>query len=783
MTVSPEEFERHLDDALWRIRHIYTIRHEDGVRRQFVPNEEQEEVLHAIFVEGCSIIAIPKARQLGMSTLIAIVILDALLFSTDIECCLTDLNSKNAKHKLTKIVLYAFDGLPRWLRSRYTVYSRNVQQGEFSLGPVGLRATGENSDAKPYSTFMAGEKARGGTFQIYWFSEWQQVSAKRPQDSEEILTGGWPAGEQGTRIIETTWKGGQHGDCWNIVKDGLDELTGQPLAAEFRTKSTPRILFFPWWKKKAYREAGSPSLIRPETWTYFKLLEAELGIKFDHEQMLWYQIQHRRYGIFVKGEYPSTIHECWEAPIEGAIWAEAMDECKRAGRVCEVPHDAEAEVDTTWDLGAPQNTATCYWQHQAGRRNMIDHDGGLNLDLRDRLIRMKAKGYIYGNHYLPHDAASFEKDGVTFQRSFEQIASEIGLSGRVVPLKRAKNIWTGIVQFQTMLLSMWIDREKCKMWIDAAQLYRRKEDPTNKKKFLDEVVKDWTNHHCDAARYLAEADLLGHIPNSSNGVMTNCYFDSVVLSSMTQDCIAKPPTIWQVDNAGSNFIHVSARRAEDGWLRQWESPLIGRSYIVSLHNGALGVWRAAGYDAGSGTDNPTALVAACLPQKIINPTLLYEWAALASALYGGAPIAADVLSLPGSVQALRDLGAPVIARRQPDEKRLVGAASERQRHWGIELKPDVFGQGLNTLQTLIRDEQITIYCARTLHEMGGYRNSSASAPVLDPGAGDNWVKMTAMGVLFISQSAPNRAGSATGGRVGTSERGLQAYRQKQKARS
>lgn len=753
MTTENKPTPEDMGDPLWRICHIYTIRSEEGKPVSFKPNEEQMEVLREIYEYGSSIIVIVKARQLGMSTLLAIICLDCILFGTSIETGLIDYNSNNAKKKLREKVFYAFDRLHPALKACYKVYSRSIQKGEFSIGPVWGAASTDKTDEQPYSTFYAGETPRGGTFQFLWFSEWWETAARFPQRSEDILTAGWPAGEQGVRVIETTVHGGKRGEAWNITKQGLGH-NGVPLARELRTSKTPVVVFFPWWKKAKYREQGSLELVRPEIHRYFDELSVKLDVEFDHEQMLWYQSQFDTFGVFVKGQYPSTIHECWEAPVEGAILAEALDKCKKDGRVAELPYNASYEVDTFWDLGAPENTRTGYVQHINGQHIIIDHDGEMKLTLPDRIKHLKAKGYLYGTHYIPHDAGQRMKNGISYFQEFENELLRQGVPGRVIQLKVTPNKWLGINHLNHMLRTNICINSELTPLIDDMDLYRRKEDKTAPEKFTDEIAKGHWEHSVDSIRYLAESDLAGFLPSSSNGIMTNLYFDAPYIRELTQSMPEHRCGTWAIEFQGNkDFGRITARRDDTGgWLRIWEDPVPGRSYIVSLTLGAITVWRASMWDATSGKELPATLAAACVDEQGIHTSNLYKWASMASTHYGDAPITVDITSLPGAVEAMRLIGASVMARRQSASDRRVGQQSQEQRKPGHDFGPPERLEAYSILQALMRDKQAAIYCPVTLRQMQSIIIGDSGLPDLTDGAKEHWVKASALAVWNIGQA-------------------------------
>ena len=66
-------------------------------------------------------------------------------------------------------------------------------------------------------------------------------------------------------------------------------------------------------------------------------------------------------------------------------------------------------------LGSPVNTVTWYFQlGPMGEIRVIDVDMDLDIPPVERVARMLAKGYLYGSHFLPHDAMQTQKSGRTF---------------------------------------------------------------------------------------------------------------------------------------------------------------------------------------------------------------------------------------------------------------------------------------------------------------------------------------------------------------------------------
>src|SRR6185295_17418781 len=97
----------------WRLDNLYFIQNERGEVVRFVRNESQ----HAFWDNAWYLNAILKARQLGFSTLMALLELDTCLFNSNISAGIVDYSLVDAKKKLAKVA-FAYQRLPAWLRQR-----------------------------------------------------------------------------------------------------------------------------------------------------------------------------------------------------------------------------------------------------------------------------------------------------------------------------------------------------------------------------------------------------------------------------------------------------------------------------------------------------------------------------------------------------------------------------------------------------------------------------------------------------------------------------------------
>ena len=216
--------------------------------------------------------------------------------------------------------------------------------------------------------------------------------------------------------------------------------------------------------------------------------------------MSWYQRKRDELGMFILREYPSTLEECFQSPVEGAIYAELIDKLRAEGAIRPWKVDRSALVHTCWDLGSPVNTCVWFFQVLAGEIRVIDIDMDLDLTPVERVSRMLAKGYLYGSHFLPHDAMATQKSGRTFLMELK----ETGLAN-VKAVPRTYDVWIGINKLRGILPRFSFRVPECERGLEALCAYHTVRE-TSTGIARDEPCHDANSHACDALRVLAEAE-------------------------------------------------------------------------------------------------------------------------------------------------------------------------------------------------------------------------------------------------------------------------------------
>jgi hypothetical protein len=294
----------------WRLQSLYSIRTREGSVIPFRPRPQQQEIIELIYRQGCRRIIILKARQLGFSTLLGVVCADRLCFGMGQQISLIDQTLEDARQKLRDIVLVAYESLDPALKRELPLVRSNT--GELAVRFV-------RHEEALANTLFGGTHGRGGANSFLWVSEWGTIQSSDLARSEEILTGALPSAGDGTIVVETTWKGGRHGHLWNLVKSALETPEERKGPLDWR------VVFFPWTDEPAYCDAV-PRPLSEETRRYFAD-KSHIGLG----QQSWYQRKRAEQGMFMLREYPSVIEECFQSPVEGAIYAETVDRLRAEG--------------------------------------------------------------------------------------------------------------------------------------------------------------------------------------------------------------------------------------------------------------------------------------------------------------------------------------------------------------------------------------------------------------------------------------------------------------------
>jgi len=185
--------------------------------------------------------------------------------------------------------------------------------------------------------------------------------------------------------------------------------------------------------------------------------------------------------------------------VEGSYYGRLIEKARDEQRICNVPYETRSPVHTAWDIGFGDSTSIIFWQEIGGEVRIIDfyENQGEGISHYAKLIQ--SKPYVYGTHYMPHDAGS---GSIQTGRTLQDVAYEIGV--KTTLLEREIDVAIGIEAVRSLLSIAYIDEKKCSHLIKCLENYHKKfNEKTNS--YSENPVHDWTSHAADSIRYMANA--------------------------------------------------------------------------------------------------------------------------------------------------------------------------------------------------------------------------------------------------------------------------------------
>lgn len=489
---TPEDFERCLGSAEWRLfsGRLYKIivketdDDDEGSVLPFIPNRAQRRFLSRLHHRNI----ICKARQLGFTTLIAIAWLDHALFNANARCGIIAHDRESAKVIFRDKVKFAYDNLPDDLKARMPLAADNADELLF----------GHNNSSIRVATSM-----RSGTIHRLHISEFGKVCATNPAKANEIVTGSLPAVPlSGITVIESTAEG-QEGDFHDMTRKAQNaQRQGKALSVR-----DYRLHFFPWWEEEGYTlpdEEVAKVVMTEADAAYFHKIEAEIGRTLSPGKRAWYvstreaelQGKHER----MWQEYPSTVDEAFQQSTEGVYYAKELADARKGGRILKIPV-VDMPVDTFWDIGRRDHTAIWFMQKVGMEYRFIRYHEASGEKLSYFIKYLQDTGYIWGRHYLPHDAA--HKRLSDTNKSVQEMLEDLGLSNiEIVP--RIDNELDGIAMVRKHFPTWYFDEEGCADGLKRLANFKKQWNKTLGA-WRPNPADDDNCHGADAIRQFAQA--------------------------------------------------------------------------------------------------------------------------------------------------------------------------------------------------------------------------------------------------------------------------------------
>lgn len=474
----PKELIKKFSNKWWRLNNLYWIINQFGKKVPFRCNWAQEQFYDNLWY--CNILL--KARQWGGTTFTDIYFLDDCLFLPNIEAGIIAHNLVDAQKIFRRKVKFPYDNLPQWLKDQRRLATDSRSELAFGNGSIIYVST----------------SVRSGTVQRLHISEYGKICRKYPEKAEEIRTGSLNAVHEGMMIVIESTAEGQFGDFYDRCTTSMKiEAEKRPLS-----KLEYKFHFVPWFVNPDYQTDPLNVTIPTEMVKYFDGIESITGVSLSLRQRAWYTLKASEMGDKMKQEYPSTPEEAFERLLEGAFYSEEMMNIRKNGQLLDIPYDPALPVNTGWEIGMDDDFCILFHQRYGFQNRLIDFYKNRGLGLGHYVRILREKGYVYGKHYLPHDAKVRELGDEERAVSRLERLKKLAPSETWVLVPKIDREADGTEAVRVFLPSCWFDKEKCDHLIKALDSYRREWDD-KLGVFKPTALHDWASHPETTIRTLA----------------------------------------------------------------------------------------------------------------------------------------------------------------------------------------------------------------------------------------------------------------------------------------
>jgi hypothetical protein len=480
------ELLANLKSCRWRMNNLYMVKDENGDAVQFRMNEAQEALFNGMHTRNL----ILKARQLGFTTFVLMLMLDQCLWLKDMNCGVVANGKDKVEELFRNKILWTYNHLPAVIRDLHPAKKLTSSQIVF------------NND----SSIICAVSLRSGTYQILLISEYGKICKEFPKRALEIETGTLETVHKENLVFIESTAEGQSGKFYDRSKAAQRRAQ----SAVKLTKLHYKFFFYAWWQNPINtldEDEAATVVIPARLEEYFYQLEEEYGFEFTQGQRAWYALKEGGedgdgLGDLMKQEHPSHPDEAFEKIVEGAYYEKQFRAIRREGRITRVPHDPLIPVNTCWDIGVGDATAIWCYQNVGREIHWIHFYENSGEAVGFYWDYLKELGYQrWGTHWAPHDIKVRQfgvrnpKTGKPMTR-LESAAQE-GLKFEICPDIPVDD---GIALVRRALGISWFDEVGCAKGITHLQEYRKQWDTTHGV-WRDIPLHDEHSDGADSMRY------------------------------------------------------------------------------------------------------------------------------------------------------------------------------------------------------------------------------------------------------------------------------------------
>jgi hypothetical protein len=476
-----EALKRNMADRNWRLCNLYWITDRDGNKIRFSPNWAQQKLMEEWHHRNI----ILKSRQIGFTTFIQLVMLDVILFNSNIRCGTICQDRDTAKVVFADKIKFPYDNLPDALKAQRP--------------PTGADSAFELKLSNN-SSIRVGTSMRGGTLQYLHVSEFGKVCAQFPDKAREIVTGSINTVKPGKFVFIESTAEGQDGHFFRMT----EKARAQKRMGVSLTPLDYRFHFYGWWQDPACWIDPEGVVITDEAAKHFEQLEREHGISLSAGQKAWWTVTAETQQEDMGREYPAHPDEAFASAVDGSYYGRHFAKVEKAGRVGVFPAVPGYPVQTFHDIGVSLTDYHSIWfaQFLPGevRHLHFYQNCGEGMPFYAEYIeeQYQKNGWLKldGYDWFPHDGKV--KEWGTGKTRLEQ-SVEKGMRPRIpTAMSRAD----GINAVRAILAISTFDEKGCAEGIKALKNYKKKWNPTTGA-WMSEPLHNEASHGADAERTLA----------------------------------------------------------------------------------------------------------------------------------------------------------------------------------------------------------------------------------------------------------------------------------------
>lgn len=453
-----EDLANGLGNPTWRLSHLYKIVNDRTKVVTFKPRAAQLKIQREFHTRN----VILKARKMGFSTFIQLLMLDTALFSKNMSCVVIAQDRDIAEAIFRDVFKFAYDHLPEPFKN---------------ADPSSL----EGSASKSSIAFKNGSRvevrtsARGTTPTFLHISEFGKIAAKDPGKAKEIITGSVTAvAEDGLIFVESTAEG-QEGAFYDLVASARANQDSR----RDLWKLDFKFHFFGWWEDPKYVMPANRVLVSVRDTEYFDKLEQEIHHTITPEQRAWYvNFRDSTYSgdqETMWAEMPGTPDEAFKVSMEGAYFVEQFRQIRKEQRIGFCPYDDMFPVSLFWDIGANDETAIWFIQAKRTHFAVIDYFEASGEPYSYFVNEVDDRNYTLDYVFLPHDA-NHRRQGADRNLTPEEMLQSVAPHWRFWLVPKTPDKQMAIQQGRSFLTLCVFDEAHCKLGIKRLEAYRKEWD-------------------------------------------------------------------------------------------------------------------------------------------------------------------------------------------------------------------------------------------------------------------------------------------------------------------